>query len=96
MKPSLNEYEQVIADAEKSIGWEKISTVDLCDNIKRYSKDFVLNLNGFNLACQRSKMQSPDMTDLKTQKGRFFSRVLKLNGDIFSEKTLVISAIALA
>ena len=65
-KPSINEYEQVIADGEKSIGWEKVKTGDLVDNIKRYSRNFVLNVNGLNLACERAKMLKPDMTNPKT------------------------------
>jgi len=41
-------------------------------------------------------MVEPDMTNIKTRRGKFFSTLLKLNGDVFLEKELVICAITLA
>ena len=64
-KQSINEYELVIADGEKSIGWDQVNTTDLVDNIKRYSRNFTLNVNGFNLVCERAKMHKSDMTEEK-------------------------------
>ena len=94
--PLINEYERKISRWEKSIGWQKINIIDLVTNIKKYSRDSVLNVNSFNLACQVAKMVYADMTNPKTSGGRFFSTLLMLNGDIFLEKELVICALVLA
>ena len=77
--PRLNEYERAIDHGENCIGWGKVRAIDLVANLKMYSKQFVLNVNAFILACKNSKLKDPELGGKQYIRDRFFRALISLN-----------------